>query len=227
MKNNSPEKYEFSHEQAMNIEWILIRSIETFYETPYPNEIKGNVQDFFVRYCYERDFPLKETMDYANLNFKHGIQIKMEDIVPESKRGQAHLVNISLLRILNDEKIVFDEEKRKEATSKFCELTGVSLDLANPIVDSFVKIKRRHVIEKEIYSFFEIHTSKISDDKKRRLIEEEVITGYAKELKTNSQYIRGVLKNKKKKDAAERKRIEEFRASKKQGLSDGPNDEGR
>lgn len=227
MKNNSRKKIEFSHEQGIDIEWVLIKSIETFYETPYPNEIKGNVQDFLVRYCYERGFPLKETIDYINPKFKKDIKVKIEDVLPESKRGQAHLVNISLLKLLNDKEIVFDDKKREEVTSKFCDLTGVPSDLATPIVNTFVKIKRRNVIEREIYPFFEETTSKIPNDKDRKAIEDEVIDVYAKELKTNSQYIRGVLKNKKKKDEAERKRIEEFRATKKQGLSDGPSDDGR
>ena len=52
---------------------------------------------------------VNDTLDFVNPRFRRGIHLKMSDIVPESKRGQAHLVNISLLRLLNENKEVFDD----------------------------------------------------------------------------------------------------------------------
>lgn len=85
MKNNSEELFEFSHEQGVEIEWTLSKSIELFHESPKIHEIKGYVQDYFVRYCYERQLPLKETLEKVNGLFKKDIHLEMSDIVPDSK----------------------------------------------------------------------------------------------------------------------------------------------
>ncbi len=222
MENNSQKKYEFTHEQSVDIEWVLVKAIELFHESPRPHEIKGYVQDYLVRYCYDRQLPLKETIEMTNKLFKKNIHIEMSDIVPESKRGKAHLVNMTLLGMINKDGNYLDEEKTDGIVAKFCELTSVPRDLADPIVSTFIKYKKRNIIERELYTFLNDKVAKMSDEKDRKAIQEEAITGYAEILKVEPNYIKGVLKNKKKKDEAERKRIEEYRATMKKGLSDSP-----
>ncbi len=228
MKNNSEELFEFSHEQGVDIEWTLSKSIELFHESPKIHEIKGYVQDYFVRYCYERQLPLKETLEKVNGLFKKDIHLEMSDIVPDSKRGQAHLLNMTLIPMLNKDGIYLDEEKTENTVDGFCNLTSISRELADPIVATFIKWKKRTVIERELHDFLNSKIAQISDDKDRKAAGEEAINAYAEVLKVTPQYVKGVLKNKRKKDEAERKRIEEYRASKKKSLADAPdNNEGR
>ncbi len=224
MKNDSKKPFEFTHEQSVDIEWVLVKSIELFHESPRTYEIKGYVQDYFVRYCYERDLPLKETIERANGLFRKNIHVEMSDIVPESKRGQAHLVNMTLITMLNKDGNYLDEEKIEKTVDKFCNLTGVSRDLTDPIVNTFVKWKKRTVIERELYDFLGGRIAQIPDEKDRKAASEETITAYAEVLKVTPQYIKGVLKNKKKKDEAEIRRVEEYRASKGKELPNNPDD---
>lgn len=226
MKNNSKEPFEFTHEEGVDLELVLVKSIEAFHESPKTHEIKGWVQEFFIKYCLEKKLPLKETIAEANKIFRKGIHVEMSDIVPESKRGQAHLVNMALLTMLNKNGMYLDEGKTEETVKGFCDLTGVSRELTDPIVNTFVKWKKRTVIERELHDFLGGRIAQEPDEKKRKAMEEEAIKGYADVLKVTPQYVKGVLKNKKKKDEAERKRIEEYRASQKKGLPDNPDDNG-
>ena len=205
MRNNNNKNHEFSHEEIVEMELVLIKAIEAFHESPRREEIKGYVQDYFVRYCCERKFPLQDTLDFVNPRFRRGIHLKMSDIVPESKRGQAHLVNISLLRLLNENKEVFDDKKRSEVLTNFCGLTGISKDIATPIVEGYIKLKRKNVIEKDLYPFLETTVSKIEKAKDRKEIEDDVFGFYSEQLHVDSDYIKGVLRNKKKRDSAEKK----------------------
>ena len=107
-------------------------------------------------------------------------------------------------------------------------MTSISRELADPIVATFIKWKKRTVIERELHDFLNSKIAQISDDKDRKAAGEEAINAYAEVLKVTPQYVKGVLKNKRKKDEAERKRIEEYRASMKKSLADAPdNNEGR
>ena len=227
MENNSNKPYEFSHSEIADIEWTLVKAIELFHESPRTHEIKGYVQDYLVKYCYDRKLPIKDTVDKFNEKTKKNIKIGMTDIIPESKRGQAHLINITLLSMLNKDGTYLDEEKTEETIEGFCNLTGVSRELADPIVNTFVKWKKRNIIEKELYNFIGNRIAQEPDETMRKAMEEEAINGYAEVLKVTPQYVKGVLKNKKKKDEAERKRIEEYRASQKKGLQDNPDAESR
>lgn len=222
MENNSQKKYGFNHEELVDIEWDLVRAIELFHESPRTREIKGYVQDYLVKYCYERKLPIKDTVEMFNEKTKKDIRIEMTDVIPESKRGQAHLVNITLLSMLNKDGKYLDEEKVDETVDGFCNLTGISRDLVNPIVNTFIKLKKRTVIERELHDFINGRIAQITDDTERKAAGEEAIKAYAEVLKVTPQYVKGVLKNKRKKDEAERKRIAEYIASTKKGFSDNP-----
>ena len=227
MENNSNKPYEFSHSEIVDIEWTLVRAVELFHESSYTHEIKNYVQDYFVKYCYDRKLPIKDTIDMFNEKTKKNIKIGMSDIIPESKRGQAHLINMTLLSMLNQDGLYLDEEKTEETIEGFCNLTGVSRELVDPIVNTFVKWKKRNIIEKELYDFFEERIAQEPDETMRKGMEEEAITVYAEALKLTPQYVKGVLKNKKKKEEAERKKVAEGQTSTKKGLSDSPDDDAR
>lgn len=222
MENNSQRNHVFDHAELVGIEWDLVRAIELFHESPRTREIKGYVQDYLVRYCYERKLPIKDTVEMFNEKTKKDIRIEMTDIIPESKRGQAHLINMTLIPMLNKDGKYLEEEKTEETVEGFCDLTGVSRELVDPIVNTFVKWKKRNIIEKELYDFLGKRIAQEPDETMRKGMEEEAITAYADVLKVTPQYVKGVLKNKKKKDEEERKRIAEYRASTKKGLSENP-----
>lgn len=213
-KNNSNKPFEFTSGQIAEIEWVLVKAIELFHEAPDLSTTKNNVQEYVLRFCCERKYPLKETLEKVNPLLRNGINIKMQDIVPESKRGQESLIRRNLASILIKSGDIWDENKTNETMETFCEVTGVSKEMTKPIVSTLVKQKKRDVIEKDLYSFLEKRVAGIEDAKHRKAMGEEIIGAYAEQLKLDSKYIKGVLRDKKKKDEAERKRIEEYRASK-------------
>ena len=66
MKNDSMQKFNFSQSQITEIELILVKSLELFYELQSPCKIKDYVQDYIVKFCYERKLPIKETIGKVN-----------------------------------------------------------------------------------------------------------------------------------------------------------------
>lgn len=213
MENNINKSFEFTGGEIAEIEWVLVKAIELFHESPDPSTIKNNVQEYFLRYCYERKYPVKETLEKVNSLLKRGINIKMQDIVPESKRGQESLIRGDLAAMLIKSGAIWDDAKTNEMMSTFCEVTGVSKEMTAPIVATIVKQKKRDVIEKDLYNFLGKRVAVIEDAKDRKAMGEEIIGAYAEQLKLDTKYIKGVLRDKKKKDEAERKRIEEYRAN--------------
>lgn len=210
---NKNKSFEFTGKQIAEMEWVLVKAIELFHESSDPYTIKGNVQEYFLRYCCERKYPVKETLEKVNPLLKKGINIKLQDIVPESKRGQESLIRGDLAAILIKSGAIWDEDKTNEMMSTFCEITGVSKEMTEPIVATIVKQKKRDVIEKDLYNFLGKRVAVIENAKDRKAMGEEIIGAYAEQLKLDPKYIKGVLRDKKKKDEAERKRIEEYRAS--------------
>lgn len=213
MKNNENKSFEFTGGEIAEIEWVLVKAIELFHESPNPSTIKNNVQEYFLRYCCERKYPIKETLEKVNSLLKRGINIKMQDIVPESKRGQESLIRGDLAAMLIKSGAIWDDAKTNEMMSTFCEVTGVSKEMTALIVATIVKQKKRDVIENDLYNFLGKRVAVIEDAKDRKAMGEEIIGAYAEQLKLDPKYIKGVLRDKKKKDEAERKRIEEYRAN--------------
>ena len=207
MKNNEKKPFEFTGGQIAEIEWVLVKSIEAFYEIGRPHEIKGNVQDFFIKFCFDKQYPLKETLELIKPLLKNGIQLEMKDIVPDSKRGQEHFVRGTMFAMLSKSGAIWNENKTNEMMARLCELTGISKEFASPIVNLLIKQRKREVIEKDLYSFIGTHVAPIEDVKTRRLMAEEVINAFAEELNVEPKYIKGVLKAKKKKDEAEAIRL--------------------
>ncbi len=214
MENNINKSFEFTGEQIAEIEWVLVKAIELFHESPNPSTIKGNVQEYFIRYCCERKYPVKETLEKTNSLLKKGINIKMQDIIPDSKRGRESLIRGDLAAMLIKSNAIWDEKKTEEMMSNFCEVTGIPKEMTAPIVTTIVKQKKREVIEKDLYGFLGKHVATIQDLTTRKLAGEEAINAFAEELKLEPKYIKGVLRDKKKKDDAERKRIAEYMANK-------------
>ncbi|MBQ7410071.1 MAG: hypothetical protein IJW20_01650 [Clostridia bacterium] len=223
MENNINKSFEFTGKEIAEIEWVLVKAIELFHESPDPSTIKNNVQEYFIRYCCERKYPIKETLEKVNSLLKKGINIKMQDIIPESKRGQESLIRGNLAAILIKSGAIWDEDKTNEMMSTFCEVTGVSKEMTEPIVATIVKQKKREIIEKDLYSFLGKRVAVIEDAKDRKAMGEEIIGAYAEHLKLDPKYIKGVLRDKKKKDEAERKRIEEYIASQAKSKSNPAN----
>lgn len=212
MENN--KSFEFKDDDILEMELLLVKAITTFHESPDPSKTKNYVQEYILRYCCERKFPVKDTIDKLNTLLRSGIKVNIQDVVPESKRGQEHIIRGDLAAMLIKSGAIWDETKTNEMMSTFCEVTGVSKDMAAPIIATVVKQKKRAVIENELYDFLGKHVSKMEDSKTRKAASEEVINAFSEQLKVEPKYIRGVLKDKKKKDEAERKRIEEYRANK-------------
>lgn len=206
------ENFKFTDADIIQIENVLYKAISLFYETPYPSQIKGNIQDYFIKFCYERKYPLKDTLDVLNGLLKPHLQVSMKDIVPESKSGKKHLVNGTLCSMLLKVNGVWNEEKRGELIGNFCDLTGISEEFANPLIDIFVKKKKREVIEKEIYDDIQRFTKKLDKEADKSQIADEIISMYAEYLKMDPGYIYDVIKNKKQKDINEEKRVAEYKA---------------
>ena len=204
MKNDSIQKFNFSHSQITEIEWFLVKAVELFYESLRPCDIKDYVQDYIVKFCYERELPIKETVKKVNELTKSNINIKMADVLPESKRGQAHLVNKTLLVMLNKPEIILDESKTDDIVNNFTDLTGISKDLITPIVNDFRKLKKRYIIENDVYGVLNGSIKEMPDEKRKKQAVEMVINAYSEKLKVSPKYIKYVLKNKK--EQTERKR---------------------
>lgn len=210
MKNYSKKEVNLSHSQITEIEWFLVKAIELFYESLRPCDIKDYVQDYIVKFCYERELPIKETVKKVNELTKSNINIKMADVLPESKRGQAHLVNRTLLSMLNSSDTILDELKTAAVVNKFDDITGISSKLTIPIVNTFRKLKKRNIIEKELYTILNTSIKEMNVPKEKRKFVEMLVNAYSEKLKVDPKYIKSVLKNKKKKDDAERKRLIEY-----------------
>lgn len=212
MENN--KKFEFTNEDIVDIEWVLTRSLILIHESPNPYTIKGNVQEYVIQYCLDRGYPLRETIEKANEVSKGMLNIQMKDIVPESKRGQEHLVRGTLFSMLNKSGAIWDEGKTDEMVTSVCELTGISKDMVTPIISTMVKQRKRDVIEKEAYSFLRDTLARFDTPDDRKAVGEEIIQAFAEQLHVEPKYIKGVLKAKKKKDEAEAKRVAEYMAKK-------------
>ena len=115
--------------------------------------------------------------------------------------------------MINQKRALGDSEKVDEVISSFCDLTGVNKETAKPIINTLLKQRRRDIIENDLYGFMEKHLARIPDAKEKKEQQEMVIQAFSEELGVEPQYIKSVLRNKKKKDEAERKRIEEYRAN--------------
>lgn len=205
--------YEFSSDEIVEMELVLSKSIGLFYESSNIYEIKYNVQDYFIKYCYERNLPLRETLEELNKLLPAHMRPNMKDIVPSSKRGQDYLIRTTLFTMINQKRALGDSDKVDEVISSFCDLTGVNKETAKPIINTLLKQRRRDIIENDLYGFMEKHLAIIPDAKEKKEQQEMVIQAFSEELGVEPKYIKGVLRDKKKKDEAERKRIEEYRVN--------------
>ena len=52
MENNINKSFEFTGKEIAEIEWVLVKAIELFHESPYPYTIKNDVQEYFLRYFF-------------------------------------------------------------------------------------------------------------------------------------------------------------------------------
>lgn len=220
MENNKSKSFEFTNGQISEIECVLVKAIETFHESNITYSIKHNVQDYFIEYCYQRGYPLEYTLEVANKILKPSARIKMDDIVPKSKRGQENLISGTLSAMLVKSGAIWSEEKTDEMMTEFCKLTSVSKDMATPIITTLVKRKKREVIERDLYDFLSEKVAVLDDETDRKLIEKEVIGSFAEKLHLDPKYIYRVLRNKKKVDEERKQRMEAFKASKTKPTKD-------
>lgn len=219
--NTDTKKFEFSHKQMVEMELDLVKVVDTLYESTRHYEIKRKVQDYFIQFCYNRNYPIKDTFEFVRPIIRKELPLELNDIVPESKKGQAYFVRGNLFGMLCKSGAIWDEKKTDEMITRFCNITGVSKDFAIPLVNISIKQKKRQIIETELYDFLKKYVVPLEDRQDRKEKGDYVINEFAQALKLDPKYIRGVLKDKKKKDAAERKRILEYE---KKGLPDSPDD---
>lgn len=226
MENISADtkKFEFSQKQKAEMEMRLVKPVETFYESSRQYEIKRMVQEYFIKFCYDRNYPVKDAFEFVRPIIKKGISLELSDIVPESKKGQEFLVRGNLFGMLCKSGAIWDEKKTDDMITKFCNITGVSKDFAVPLINISTKQKKRQVIETELYDFLKEHIAPLENKQDRKEKGEFVIGEFAQALKLDTKYIKGVLKDKKRKDIAERKRIAEYQEKMKKGLPDSPDD---
>lgn len=230
MENTSTDikKFEFSQRQKVEIELDLVKVVETLYESTRPYEIKRRVQDYFIQFCYDRNYPVKDTFEYVRPILRKGIPLELKDIVPESKNGQAFFVRGNLFGMLYKSGAIWDKKKTDDMITKFCNITDVSKDFAVPLINISTKQRKRQIIETDLYDFLMEYVAPLEDRQDRKEKGEFVISEFANALKLDTKYIKGVLRDKKKKDMTKRKRIAEYEEKMKKGLSDSPdNNESR
>ena len=226
MENTSADikKFEFSRRQKVEMELDLIKVVEALYELPRHYKIKRRVQEYFIQFCYDRNYPIKDTFEYVRPIMKKEIPLELKDIVPESKKGQAFFVRGNLFGMLYKIGAIWDEKKTDEMITRFCNITGVSKDFAIPLVNLSTKQRKRQMIETELYDFLKEHVAPLENKQDRKEKGEFIISEFAEALKLDIKYVKGVLNDKRKKDKAERKRIAEYEEQMKKRLPDSPDD---
>lgn len=226
MENTSADikKFEFSRRQKVEMELDLIKVVETLYELPRHYEIKRRVQEYFIQFCYDRNYPIKDAFEYVRPIIKERIPLELKDIVPESKNGQTFFVRGNLFGMLYKTGAIWDEKKTDEMITRFCNITGVLKDFAVPLVNLSTKQRKRQIIETELYDFLKAHVAPLENKQDRKVKGEFIISEFAEALKLDTKYVKGVLRDKKQKEKAERKRIAEYEEQIKKGLPDSPND---
>lgn len=162
----------FTHEQILEIELDLSKAVQLFTESPNPNEIKGNIQKYVIDFCLKRKYPLQETLDELNKKLPRNIHQRLEDIVPNSKRGKEQLVQTVLLSIekdlydfLNsiDEKDLSDEDKATQKNyviGEFSEALGIDPKYTKRIIGA----KKKREAKSELSSMTPINLDYNDDD---------------------------------------------------------------
>lgn len=195
----------FTNGDIMEIEVNLFPAIRLFHESNKKSTIRPNVQGYFIEYCLDRNLPLQETLIELNKLLHPHQRPKMEDIVPSSKKGQEHLIASVLFPLIIKKHAFLDSEKTSEIISSFCNLTGVTQETANPIINTLSKKKIKEIIETDLYDMCRRIDLKLIDDnqkleQKRYLIEES-----SKMLNVEEKYIQRLINSKKKKEDLENK----------------------
>lgn len=191
----------FTHEQILEIELDLSKAVQLFTESPNPNEIKGNIQKYVIDFCLKRKYPLQETLDELNKKLPRNIHQRMEDIVPNSKRGKEQLVQTVLLSEFAKKYPTSDENKTQETVESFCNLTGISESIVMPIVDRFLKQRRKDIIEKDLYDFLNSIDEKDLSDEDKATQKNYVIGEFSEALGIDPKYTKRIIGAKKKREA--------------------------
>ena len=211
MENIDKEREQSQRKAVLEVE--LVKVIETIHEYPNTSKIPQFVREYFVNYCCKNNLSVDEALEFMNSTIKKDMRKTREEIIPESKRGKDFLIRMTLIPNLIKSGAVWREEEVTQMTDTFCEVTGISKEQVAPIVATEVKQKKRSVIENDLYDFIGKNVLPIENPKTRKAASEEAINSFAEVLNLAPKYIKGVLRDKKKKDEAEKKRIEEYRAS--------------
>ena len=190
----------FSSKEMAVIEWILIRTIDALQENPNRHEIKGMIQDYFVDFCYEKNYSVKEVFDVVYPLIKKDVKIEFKDIIPESKKGQERLVSGTFAGIIRRNGAIWDEEETENAIDRFCGITGISKEFVVPRINNFIKHIKREFIETEVVEFLQTHIAPIEDKNEKKEKGEFVINEFSQVLDIDPKYIKEVLREKKKKE---------------------------
>lgn len=203
---------EKSRKEAV-LEVELVKVIETLHESPKTDEIPQYVREYFINYCCKNKLLVDEALEFMNSTIKRNMKKTREEIIPESKRGKRHLIASTLIPTMIKSGAIWDENKTMEMSETFCEVTGIDREMVLPMVALEVKQKKRNVIESDLYNFIKKNVLTIENAKTRKAASEEAINAFAEILHLEPKYIKGVLRDTKKKEETKRKRIEEFVAS--------------
>lgn len=211
----SIDKEREKNRKSALLELDLVKVLEAIHESPETFRIPYRKREFFIDYCCKNKCPIDETLEFVNSRIKENMRMKKEEVIPESKKGKDFLIKMTLVSNLIKSGAIWDEQRKVDMIETYSEITGIERSIIDPIIATEIKKQRRRVIERDLYDFMREHVNKFEDAKSRKEVGEEIIRVFAEQLNVEPKYIKSVLKNKKKKDEAERKRIEEYRASQK------------
>jgi hypothetical protein len=208
MENVNEDKKigKFSSKQMAVIEWVLVREIDALQENPRRHQIKRMIQNNFIQFCFEKNYSVSDVFEVVSPLIRKDVKIELKDIVPESEKGQNFLVRGTFAGILNRSGAIWDERKTEEAIDRFCNITGISKDFVVPRINTFVKQRKREILETELVETLQKLVVPIEDKSERLKKGNLVISEFARVLNLEPKYVKGVLRQKKKKDETEKKK---------------------
>ncbi len=203
LKKKNQEKV---NQHIVEIEYTLGNAIKAFYEAHRMDITREYITEYFLRFCYERKLPMKETLEAVNAVLPNNKKQKYDKVVPSSKRGQRFMTSMVLFPMLNNPEGLSDPKLRKEMVLDFCDTTGFDVKLVEDQIEYDVKQRKTVIIERDAYNHILSARKRFDDKKGREEAEGMIIEAYSEILGMEQSEIIKKLKSKRKREKAEEKR---------------------